>query len=59
MYYVLYRDYAIGPFLRREDAYSYMAAKEVAANEYAVKSDAVMQEKYQHITVVKPYSKSV
>ena len=54
MYFVLYQDYAIGPFTSREKAYSYMAAQEIPAKDYAVKTDTVMQQKYIHLAVRKP-----
>lgn len=54
MYYILYQRHAIGPFLEREDAYSYMAERGISASKYAVKSDMAMQHSYQHIDVMKP-----
>jgi hypothetical protein len=54
MYYVIYQNEAIGPFNGRNEAYSYMAAREIGAENYAVKSDAAMQQAYLHLPIRKP-----
>jgi len=54
MYYILCQKHAIGPFLNRVEAYSYMAEQGISASEYAVKSDMAMQQCYQHLDIRKP-----
>ena len=54
MYYILHQKHAIGPFLNREEAYSYMAKREISISEYAVKTDMAMQNSYQHLDIRKP-----